>query len=136
MLDLSKMTPGDARHSLNVLAWLFEKQDELRAIAERASQENEVAIEDVAQTFHQEYTEIISQRFFPFHLSLFTDQDALDQGATIEPSVLLTNPTDDHKWIIPDHFFQPVTLVSIANEFGIAASEQTWRKTDGSIKHE
>lgn len=70
MLELARMSKGDAIHNLKVLAWLQENQQHLEAIANQPICTEEVSADEAQSLFAEPYTSLESTRFFPLTVTL------------------------------------------------------------------
>lgn len=133
LLDIDKMSCGDALHTLKVYEWITAHKAELEALASQDS-DGVVSAKQMQRTFHRQYTELEITRFLPVTISLFTDEDMLGEGLMTEPSVLLSQPFNPEMYIVADHF-NTVVLGEVVSTFGIAPGEVTWRDVSEEAKN-
>jgi hypothetical protein len=126
MLELSRMSQADAQHTLEVYHWTMTHLDEITAIARDAERAG-VSVASVQERFHQVYTELESTRFLPVTISLFTDQDALEQGSQTEPQFALCRPLDEFTEVAYVGWLQTLDLSEVVARFGIRGDDPTWR---------
>lgn len=131
MLDLTKMSPADAQHNIQVLKWLFCHREELQSIADQDDDQTlSMAAIVAAGGFNADQLSVSVRRLIPITLHIFTDDISLAD----EPDPIVAIKIGEQT-IYPTHTFGiDADPEAISRVYGIDPTEHTWTSNDPYVE--